>query len=562
MNKFSALVFASSLVVTCGSWRPLPSWDLTELGHILDHPALGHGPNDILHTISFEEVRGRKGRSFQPMQRNHTIPGEAVASHRYVEYGDRTSRRKMADIANMANGMFDDEEGTEMSSGIAKDVHVHTDKNTASVETSINEVPPQTEDAHHQPPPMDFRDPIISDAPIYQPIRIHFDASELHDWRDEDPLRVNYLVNKVLPGLATVWSSALNVVPVTSSLQIDYTWCPFGSPQNQAFTGGVAHTDLVVFVTANSAACDGGRRLATASSCYWDQYERPTAGVIDFCLETIETKHLVSMAHANTDEDDELLFPELDLTFQDPAHDRMLQLSITAAAHEFSHLLGVTPDDMIYFYDSETGTLRTPQPIEREVECTSGVKEVKYMPDEGTLQGRKDRHGELYYEVTLPTVTQVVRNHFDCQTLSGGRLENQDDYHCFGSQFEQRLFMGGDATLSILSPTTLALLQDSGWYLPNYRVAKISPWGHGAGCDFVDKDCFENGIAGPGFCKERTKVNNHTIEGEYGCDPSYKSIGVCNLVDYAELGGSGPPKRYQYFPDHPVSYIVHNDLRQ
>ena len=43
------------------------------------------------------------------------------------------------------------------------------------------------------------------------------------------------------------------------------------------------------------------------------------------------------------------------------------------------------------------------------------------------------------------------------------------------------------------SPLSFALLQDSGWYWPNYRLAELSPFGHGAGCGFVQNDCIVNG---------------------------------------------------------------------
>ena len=42
-------------------------------------------------------------------------------------------------------------------------------------------------------------------------------------------------------------------------------------------------------------------------------------------------------------------------------------------------------------------------------------------------------------------------------------------------------------TTNVLSPLTLALMEDSGWYIANFSKASLLPWGHGAGCDFVEQ---------------------------------------------------------------------------
>jgi hypothetical protein len=236
----------------------------------------------------------------------------------------------------------------------------------------------------------------------------------------------------------------------------------------------------------------------------------------------------------------------------------MLQMAIKSAVHEFSHILGVTPHDFVYFYDSASGAPRSPQPKLLIVDCVSGQREQLYLPYKSTVRERTDRHGKRYYEVTLPTVRQVVRNQFNCQSLTGAPLENQVDGagadHCFGSHFEERLFFhqGIGNVQEIMSPLTLALLQDSGWYLPNYRVAKLNPYGYGAGCTFVEEDCVQDGkvptFGEAYFCNAKATVNNHSIDGVYGCDPNYSQIGLCDLVDYAEVGGTPPPTKFQYFP--------------
>ena len=37
----------------------------------------------------------------------------------------------------------------------------------------------------------------------------------------------------------------------------------------------------------------------------------------------------------------------------------------------------------------------------------------------------------------------------------------------------------------------MALMEDTGWYLPNYSLAEDLKWGKGLGCDFALKSCKE-----------------------------------------------------------------------
>ena len=43
----------------------------------------------------------------------------------------------------------------------------------------------------------------------------------------------------------------------------------------------------------------------------------------------------------------------------------------------------------------------------------------------------------------------------------------------------------------LYSRITLALMEDTGWYLPNYDMADPLKWGRGLGCDFVLKSCLD-----------------------------------------------------------------------
>ena len=66
-----------------------------------------------------------------------------------------------------------------------------------------------------------------------------------------------------------------------------------------------------------------------------------------------------------------------------------------------------------------------------------------------------------------------------------------------------------------VSPMTLALAEDLGWYKANYtRASKLSydvHWGYKRGCDFMDKPCVHGSsgsevASSPEFCTENDKV--------------------------------------------------------
>lgn len=111
----------------------------------------------------------------------------------------------------------------------------------------------------------------------------------------------------------------------------------------------------------------------------------------------------------------------------------------------------------------------------------------------------------------------------------------------------------------LLSSLSLGLLHDSGWYKPDYSVALVSPFGHGAGCEFIEEPCILDGqIPSYGkdmFCNTEYKFGSGTFLGKFGCDPTHTSMGICDLVDYSTLSSAypPPPDDFQYFPDMPVS---------
>jgi leishmanolysin len=107
-------------------------------------------------------------------------------------------------------------------------------------------------------------------------------------------------------------------------------------------------------------------------------------------------------------------------------------------------------------------------------------------------------------------------------------------------------------TENLFSSLTLALMEDSGWYRANYTMSRMSPWGLGAGCDFVTGKCLKVTSSGPTlpsysrgyFCNK---------ESEKACSPELSFKLACTVVDYYYLVPQNlPPDNMQYFPDAPT----------
>lgn len=386
---------------------------------------------------------------------------------------------------------------------------------------------------------------------LFKPMRIRFETKALDDTRTTSTAaKIDFIKNEILPKTATFWSQALSVVPVTgnlkiSSLELDGNrYCgdsEFTEVPAEHISTGLFGTDLVLYVsgTPSSRFC-GGTTLAVAVACNFDQYDRPTAGAINICLDSITV--------------------DADGT----ASDAVVRDNVDVLIHEVAHVLGLSSNSFPYFWDPETAEPRTPRNWqEKQVECVDGVtRTVRKFPAENTMQFFTAENGQRYAAIVTPKVKAVARNQFDCQTLPGAKLENQPtgDDSCTGDHWDEHDYypeaMTGviSPTTNVLSHLTLALFEDSGWYKANYTMGEANPWGLGAGCDFVNKPCLTaNNVlktteipdyAKGYFCKEESKP---------GCSPALTHKMACTVLDYFFIEPRILPEEYfQYFPDDPT----------
>jgi leishmanolysin-like peptidase len=105
-----------------------------------------------------------------------------------------------------------------------------------------------------------------------------------------------------------------------------------------------------------------------------------------------------------------------------------------------------------------------------------------------------------------------------------------------------------------MSPFTLAIMEDSGWYKANWTIARNPSFGHGAGCDFVNKPCIvDDTVPSYGesyFCDTTDKI-------VVKCDPTHRMMATCNLYDLSKKTGQEfppVPQVYRYF-SNPVSQL-------
>jgi len=101
-------------------------------------------------------------------------------------------------------------------------------------------------------------------------------------------------------------------------------------------------------------------------------------------------------------------------------------------------------------------------------------------------------------------------------------LENDGSAATSLSHFERKFFMfenmsSGSFNGRLISEFSLALLEGSGWYAPNYNYAEPYFFGQGQGCNFIAQKCSATKTFFDEFC----------IGSNRGCAPNGRAGGNC-----------------------------------
>lgn len=352
----------------------------------------------------------------------------------------------------------------------------------------------------HQQIIIDYHDTNEFGEKRLEPIRIKF---LLSDNAKNDRL-LSSLVEKAFKETSELWSTALSVTPVSGRIYPTVDTCGSASIPLEDREKGVNGADILIYVTSDNRFCGGA--LIYAAVCDFDQHTRPLVGNINICTKNIPTKTLQGS----------------EATITNQTMERYTGYITT----ETGRVLGASTSFFRYYKNPDTSVAYGT--VEKTVTCVDGATETIEVPN---VIRETESTDEVSYEIRTPKVIEVVRNHFDCMTLTGVKLESKKGgTSCFGGFLDDHLFFGEQlaafqpARTSSLSPLTLALLEDSSWYVANYTVSSEIAFGRGSGCQFARAGCVpDNEHVNKGF--------HCTTIDTLGCDPSHSFKAKCDYLD-------------------------------
>jgi len=305
--------------------------------------------------------------------------------------------------------------------------------------------------------------------------------------------------------------------------------CRENAPNRKA--RGIENADFVLYVSAMpTSQCSetiGGEAetVAYAAHCQQEaELDRPIAGHTNICPQALNSTKIESL--------------------------------ISTIRHELLHALGFSAS-LYAFYRDENGDPRTPRgdsgkpPIDFDLRVRKWSENtIKTVTRPWIVRdGVMDR---TFHLMVTPRVVQEVRDHFDCQELEGAELEDQGGDGTALTHWEKRIFQDEAMTGTVhtknpsYSRLTFALLEDTGWYKPNYEFAHEITWGRGMGCDFAKKSCkelMEDKVMQYPFCNDIMSSSSTKTT----CTFDATAVGSCNLVQYA----ADLPPIYQNFDQVP-----------
>jgi hypothetical protein len=224
---------------------------------------------------------------------------------------------------------------------------------------------------------------------------------------------------------------------------------------NQALNKETSNYDLVLFYAFENSPT--GTYRARAGPCHFSEkyFNRPIAGMMFLNLRYLSPVLNIS---------DSLLYEKLN------------QNQKITIQHEFMHVLGF-----------------------------SKVCFRNYITPDGKNASAIFRKDNQTYISSL-TVRKYAREYYNCSKLPGMVLETSGGDGTYGSHWSRSAIynelMTGSAIYDyrVLTKFTLKLLEDTGWYLPDYNYTQKTIWGKNKGCSFVSPQC--------GTFKEFCTTNN------------------------------------------------------
>lgn len=287
------------------------------------------------------------------------------------------------------------------------------------------------------------QDRLLATGNSYPKIRMNVDYSNLVLGTTEFK---NYVQNELMPVIIDYFQAALAIKqPLTTPLKIPSTTSLCGFKTPKALTAGVT-TDFYVIVSSKSESSSNW--VASAGSCFLSSTtKRP-----------VVAQMLFNIYYTKPAKGDALL------------HEKNIYLTM----HEMLHAFGFAGSSFKNFIDSNGKTL------------TGHIKSATLMGTKRTV-------------LDVEPLTSKLRAHYGCPTLPGAFLEDDGGSGTEGSHFERKQFLYEAMTSGLiqgmkLSEFSFAVLEASGWYLPDYTYADPFFLGQGEGCNFVYQSCTSSAI--------------------------------------------------------------------
>jgi len=280
----------------------------------------------------------------------------------------------------------------------------------------------------------------------------------------------NYIEKQLIPPILAYFSAALKVKYPVSGLFKTTASCGGSAPS--ILKSGV-DADFVYFIDAQLDTSSNW--VADSSTCSLASgSKRPLMG------KTTLNRNLLKAQTTN------ILLHEKNMV---------------CVMHEMTHLLGFSSSLYKYFLNSNGNTL------------SGHILSA-------TLDGATSK------VLNVEPLTSTLRSHFGCSSLKGAYMENSGSSATAGSHFERRQFAFEYMTSGLVyemkvTKFTLALLEGTGWYEPNYGYAEPYSWGEGQGCNFLTKSCSASSFNE--FCSGSSRGCSVTGQAGGSCQSDVRS---------------------------------------
>lgn len=159
---------------------------------------------------------------------------------------------------------------------------------------------------------------------------------------------------------------------------------------------------------------------------------------------------------------------------------------------------------------------------------------VRYTEEETYVQDHRGRTA-----IRTPRVMEIAREFYDCEEVRGISMEDRDGE--FPGHWESDILdddvmapSGNDISKRKFGELTLALAEDSGWYIGNWDQVGHNALGYKAGCSYINGNCTLHALSVAGQqAGHPTYCSGGALNGDVPhCSADYKWYGYCAQAGY------------------------------